>query len=88
MTAIRSFPNAPLAQRHRPLLGARLISWAEGAWQALQRVNHGRAAWELEVLADRRASTDPGLARQLRTAAQVCRRAAEDVAIQQQGSRS
>ena len=42
-------------------------------WNALHRYGQLRAAWELEVLADRRALGDPVLARQLRAAAAECR---------------
>lgn len=76
MTAIRSFPNAPLAQRRPSLLGARLRGWARGAWDALHRIGQQRAAWQLDMLADRSALRDPVLARQLRAAAAECRRAA------------
>lgn len=77
MTAIRSFPDAPLARQGTSRLGAQLRSWAAGAWQALHRVGQLRAAWELEALAGRRDLSDPALARQLRAAARECRRAAE-----------
>lgn len=77
MTAIRNFPNAPLAQRTRLPLGAYVPPWAIAIWQTLSRVGQRRAARELELLADRRALGDPVLARQLRAAAAVCRRAAK-----------
>jgi hypothetical protein len=73
MTAIRNFPNAPLAVRNRQPL--RVPAWAMAIWHALYRVGQHRAAWELEVLADRRALSNPVLARQLRAAAAECRRA-------------
>lgn len=88
MTAIRSFPNAPLAQRSRLPLVAQLSVWADFAWQALQRAGQRRAAWELELLAERRASSDPALAQQLRRSAEESRRAAAYVPHQHQGSRS
>lgn len=77
MTAIRNFPNAPLAQRRasQPLL-ALLRDSGQLLWQGLQRVGHRRAAFELEKLAEYRALRDPVLARQLRAVAQECRRAA------------
>jgi hypothetical protein len=75
MTAIRNFPNAPLAQRTRLPLSAYVPSWAIAIWHGLYRIGQRRAAWELEVLADRRALSDPVLARRLRAAAAECRRA-------------
>ncbi len=73
MTAIRNFPNAPLAARNRQPL--RVPAWAIAIWQVLHRVGQRRAAWELEVLANSRALSNPVLARQLRAAAAECRRA-------------
>jgi hypothetical protein len=75
MTAIRNFPNAPLAQRTRLPLSAYVPAWVIAIWHALHRAGQRRAAWELELLADRRALSDPVLARQLRAAAADCRRA-------------
>lgn len=77
MTAIRNFPNAPLAQRRasRPLL-APLRDFGQWLWLGLQRVGNRRAAFELDKLANYRALRDPVLARQLPAAAQECRRAA------------
>lgn len=75
MTAIRNFPNAPLAQRTRLPLSLHVPAWALAIWQGLYRAGQRRAAWELEMLADRRALGDPVLARQLRAAAAECRRA-------------
>jgi hypothetical protein len=77
MTAIRNFPNAPLPQRARQPLRAYVPGFAVKAWLALQRIGQLRAAWELEVQADRRALGNPVLARQLREAAAECRRAAK-----------
>ncbi len=78
MTAIRNFPNAPLAQRRasRPLL-APLQDLGRALWQGLQRVGHLRAAYELDKLASYRALRDPVLARQLRAAAEECRNTIE-----------
>lgn len=78
MTAIRNFPNAPLAQRTRLPLRAYVPSWAIAIWRGLYRAGQRRAAWELDALADRRALGDPVLARQLRAAAAECRRAANN----------
>ena len=77
MTATRNFPDAPLPQRSRQPLRAYLPGFAVKAWHALHRIGQLRAAWELEVLADRRALGNPELARQLRAAADECRRAAQ-----------
>jgi len=75
MTAIRNFPNAPLAQRTRLPLSAYVPSWATAVWHGLHRAGQRRAARELEMLADRHALGDPAMARQLRAAAAECRRA-------------
>jgi hypothetical protein len=77
MTAIRNFPNAPLARRRasQPLL-APLRDFGQALWLGLQRVGQRRAAHELEQLANHYALHDPVLARQLRAAAEECRRAA------------
>lgn len=75
MTAIRSFPNAPLAQRTRLPLSAYASKWAAALWHGLHRAGQRRAVRELEMLADRRALNDPILARELRAAAAECRRA-------------
>ena len=88
MTAIRSFPNAPLAQRTRPPLSAYVPGFAVKTWQALHRYGQLRAAWELEVLADRRALGDPVLARQLRAAAAECRQGAKNKTMPIEGNRS
>jgi len=77
MTAIRSFPDAPLARRHAKRIEWKLPSFAIAAWNALHRCGQLRAAWELEALAERRALADPVLARQLRAAAAECRRGAK-----------
>jgi len=76
MTALRNFPDAPLARRR-----AKPIEWMVPAsvmkvWNALHRYGQLRAARELELLADHRALGDPVLARQLRAAAAECRRGA------------
>lgn len=77
MTAIRNFPDAPLARRQAKRFAWKLPSFAIAAWDALQRHGQLRAAWELEALAGRRALGDPVLARELRAAAAECRRAAK-----------
>jgi hypothetical protein len=77
MTAIRNFPDAPLARRQARRFEWKLPSFAIAAWNALHRVGQLRAAWELEVLADRRALGNPVLARELRAAAAECRQAAK-----------
>lgn len=76
MTAIRNFPDAPLAQRANLPLSAHVPGFALKAWLALHRYGRLRAARELELLADRRALGEPVLARQLRAAASECRRGA------------
>ena len=72
MTAIRSFPNAPLA-RQRMSAPARVPDWARALWKALHRAGQRRAAWELDRLAERYALRNPVLARQMRAAAAACR---------------
>lgn len=74
MTAIRNFPDAPLARRHAKPIAWKVPAWAMKVWNALHRYGQLRAAWELEVLADRRALGDPVLARQLRATAAEYRR--------------
>lgn len=86
MTAIRNFPDAPLARRASPPRSLGLQALGRSVWQALHRIGQRRAAWELERLADRRALGDPILARQLRAAANECRRAA--IAPLSRGQRS
>jgi hypothetical protein len=76
MTAIRNFPNAPARLQARPMLSWHVPALALKFWEALQRYGQRRAAWELELMASRRALGDPVLARQLRAAAAECRRAA------------
>lgn len=76
MTAIRNFPDAPLARRAGPPWQLPLQGFGRALWQALHRMGQRRAAAELDLLADRRALGDPVLARQLRAAARECRRAA------------
>jgi hypothetical protein len=73
MTAIRNFPDAPLARRHAEPIEWKVPPIATTVWNALYRYGQLRAARELEVLADRRALGDPVLARQLRAAAAECR---------------
>jgi hypothetical protein len=69
MTAIRNFPDAPLARQHTKSIEWKVPAFALKVWNALYRYGQLRAAWELEVLADRRALGDPVLARQLRATA-------------------
>ena len=69
MTAIRNFPDAPLARGQARPIEWKVPSFAIKVWNALHRYGQLRAAWELEVLADRRALGDPVLARQLRATA-------------------
>jgi hypothetical protein len=88
MTAIRNFPNAPLAQRTRLPLRVHVPAWAIAIWHGLYRIGQRRAAWELEMLADRNALRDPVLARQLRAAAAECRRAEKVPPTPSQGSLS
>ena len=88
MTAIRNFPNAPARLQARPWLSWHTPVFAMKLWEALQRYGQRRAAWELELMANRRALGDPVLARQLRAAAAECRRAAQAPAPQLQRSSS
>jgi hypothetical protein len=74
MTAIRNFPDAPLARRQAKPIEWKVPGVAMKVWNALCRWGQLRAARELEVLAERRALGDPVLARQLRTSAAECRR--------------
>ncbi len=76
MTAIRNFPDSPLARRSARPLQWRVPAFAVSLWQTLARYGHRRAARELELLADSKALGNPVLARQLRAAATECRRAA------------
>jgi hypothetical protein len=76
MTAIRNFPDAPLARRQASRFEWTLPSFAVATWTALQRYGRLRAARELARLADHRALGNPVLARQLRAAAAECRQAA------------
>jgi hypothetical protein len=88
MTAIRNFPNAPLARRTSLRLSAHVPAFAVKAWQALHRYGQLRAAREMEMLADRRALGDPVLARQLRAAAADCRLGTNSVPAHGEGSSS
>jgi hypothetical protein len=76
MTAIRNFPNAPLPRRTLAPLHWRMPAIAIKAWLAMHRYGQRRAALELDALANQRALGNPVLARQLRSAAAECRRAA------------
>ena len=69
MTAIRNFPDAPLARRQAKPIEWKAPAFVAKVWIALQRHGQRRAAWELEVLADHRSLGDPVLARQLRATA-------------------
>ena len=75
MTAIRNFPDAPLARRSTRRAPWQAPAFAVALWHSLMRYGHRRAARELALMADRRALGDPVLARQLRAAAADCRRA-------------
>lgn len=88
MTAIRNFPNAPLAQRTKLPLSAYVPGFAVRAWHSLHRHGQLRAAREMEVLADRHALGDPVLARQLRAAAAECRQGAKYMPTQVEGRKS
>jgi hypothetical protein len=88
MTAIRNFPNAPLAQRTKLPISAYVPAWATAIWHGLYRVGQRRAARELDMLADRSALGDPVLARQLRAAAAECRRAEKVPPTPSEGSLS
>lgn len=88
MTAIRNFPNAPLAQRTRLPLSAYVSAWATALWNGLCRAGQRRAARELDLLADRRALNDPVLARQLRAIAAEYRRAETSLSNPSEGSLS
>jgi hypothetical protein len=87
MTAIRNFPDAPLARRAGAPSRARVPAWATGLWRALSRAGQLRAAFELDRQADRVALSNPVLARELRAAAADCRRPPQNVAQHQEGSR-
>ncbi|HRH89555.1 MAG TPA: hypothetical protein PLO41_22130, partial [Rubrivivax sp.] len=63
MTAIRSFPDAPLVRHTPPSLGVPLQAWARSVWDALHRVGQRRAAEHLLALAERRELTEPALSR-------------------------
>jgi hypothetical protein len=86
MTALRNFPDAPLARRPGKPIEWKAPHFAIKVWNVLHRVLHRygqlRAARELDVLADRRALRDPVLARQLRAAAAQCRQSAKTTATQ------
>ena len=88
MTAIRNFPNAPLAQHRGWKLNAHPPAFAVKAWMALQRYGQWRAARELDLLADRHVLGEPVLARQLRKAAAECRQSSRDLPTDIEGSRS
>ena len=88
MTAIRNFPDAPLARPQARRFEWTLPSFAIAAWDALQRYGQLRAARELALLANRRAIGNPVLARQLRAAAAECRQAADPKTTLAERSRS
>jgi hypothetical protein len=77
MTALRNFPDAPLARRPGKTIEWKAPHFVVKVWNALHRYGQLRAARELDVLADRRALGDPVLARQLRAAAAQCRQSAK-----------
>jgi hypothetical protein len=82
MTALRNFPDAPLARRRVKPIEWKVPALAMKVWNALHRYGQLRAAWELEVLADRRALGDPVLARQLRATAAEFRQGAKSTSTQ------
>jgi hypothetical protein len=88
MTAIRNFPNAPLPRRAAAPFQWRMPAFALRLWHGLERIGQRRAARELHLLANRHALGNPVLARQLRSAAAECRRAAEPSQTQNQAERS
>jgi hypothetical protein len=88
MTAIRNFPNAPLRQRAVAPFQWRMPAFALRVWHGLEHFGQRRAAWELDLLANRHALGNPVLARQLRRAAAECRRAAAPSQVQNQAERS
>ena len=59
MTAIRSFPDAPMAYRDGPSVPQRLRAWGANLWRTLQRTGQRRAAFELYALAGQHACTAP-----------------------------
>lgn len=69
MTALRNFPDSPLAHRQHPPVAWKVPPFAIKVWDALHRFGQRRAIRELEMLADRHALRDPALARQLRATA-------------------
>jgi hypothetical protein len=77
VTAIRNFPDSPLARRQAQPIAWKVPSFALKVWEALFRFGQQRAARELDLLADRRALADPVLARQLRAAASEYRKSAQ-----------
>jgi hypothetical protein len=66
-----------MARRHVRPVQWKVPAFATKIWNALQRYGELRAAWELDALADRRAFSDPVLARQLRATAAEYRRGLE-----------
>jgi hypothetical protein len=82
MTALRNFPDAPLARRRARPIEWKVPALAMTVWNALHRYGQLRAAWELEKLADLRAGFDPALARQLRAAAAECRQGMKSTSTQ------
>lgn len=79
MTAIRSFPDAPMAYRDGPSVPQRLRAWGANLWRTLQRTGQRRAAFELYALAGQHACTAPTLARELEAAAAECLRASNQL---------
>ena len=66
MTAIRNFPDAPLAQRP---LGTRISAWVADLWQGVQDIAQQHADREVAALTARSAWSSPALARRLGVAA-------------------
>jgi hypothetical protein len=82
MTALRNFPDAPLARQPGKPIEWKAPHFVIKVWNVLHRYGQLRAARELDVLADRRALGDPVLARQLRAAGAQCRQSAKTTATQ------
>jgi len=78
MTALRNFPDAPLARQPGKPIEWKAPHFVIKVWNVLHRYGQLRAAWELDLLANRRALGDPVLARQLRAAAAECRQSAKN----------
>lgn len=77
MTAIRNFPDAPMARRKAAPPQWQVPAFAMAIWQALYRYGQRRAARELSLLADRHSLGDSAWVRELRLAAAASRREAD-----------